>query len=242
MPDTYVLVHGAWHTGELLEPTARHLRSRGHTVHCPTLAGNRPGDDRAAIGLADAARSLLDYLEGERLQDVRLIGHGLGGMVISQVADWALQRIRRLVFVNAFVPHNGQCVNDMLPPQFKALFEQLAGANSNAVMLPFPVWREVFVNDGDLATAQGAYARLNPQPYRTFTDPVALRTELADMQVGKSCVNFQQDASLPPLLSWHPKLSERLGLYRLVEAPGSHEVLFTHPELLAKKIEEAGRD
>lgn len=46
MSDTYVLVHGAWHTGELMEPVAQHLRAWGHTVHCPTLAGNRPGDDR----------------------------------------------------------------------------------------------------------------------------------------------------------------------------------------------------
>lgn len=41
MADTYVLVHGAWHTGELMEPVAQHLRAKGHTVFCPTLAGNR---------------------------------------------------------------------------------------------------------------------------------------------------------------------------------------------------------
>lgn len=44
---TCVLVHGAWHTGELMAPVTAHLRQRGHTVHCPTRAGNRPGDDRA---------------------------------------------------------------------------------------------------------------------------------------------------------------------------------------------------
>lgn len=48
--------------------------------------------------------------------------------------------------------------------------------------------------------------------------------------------------SLPHSMPWHPRLSERLGLFRLAEAPGSHEALFTHPELLAKKIEDAGRD
>jgi pimeloyl-ACP methyl ester carboxylesterase len=242
MADTYVLVHGAWHTGELLEPTAKHLRSRGHTVHCPTLAGNRPGDDRATVGLADAATSLLDFLEQQKLENVRLVGHSYGGMVISQVADWAPQRIRRLVYINGFVPFNGQCLNDMVPGPFKELFDNLAAANNGALMLPFPIWREVFINDGDLALAESSYARLNPQPYRTFTDPVALRTELAAMPMGKSFVNFQQDVSMPHSMPWHPRLSERLGLFRLSEAPGSHEALFTHPELTAKKIEEAGRD
>ena len=61
MADTYVLVHGAWHTGEQLEPVASHLRARGHVVHCPTLAGNQPGDDRSVLGLSEAAQSLVDF-------------------------------------------------------------------------------------------------------------------------------------------------------------------------------------
>jgi len=242
MADTYVLVHGAWHTGELMEPVARHIREKGHVVHCPTLAGNRPDDDRAAIGLADAARSLVDFLEQRNLIDVRLMGHSYGGMVISQAADIVPQRIRRLVYVNAFVPLNGQCLNDMVPPHYKALFDGVAAANGNAVMLPYPIWREAFINDADAALAESSYARLNPHPYRTFTEPVSLRTELAALEIGKSYVNFLQDTAMPHSLPWHPRLSERLGLFRLVEAPGSHETCFTNPALLADKIIEAGRD
>ena len=242
MADTYVLVHGAWHTGELLEPVAAHIRAMGHTVHTPTLAGNRPGDDRAATGLADAARSLVDYLEAHRLENVRLVGHSYGGMVISQAAGSVLHRLRRLVYVNAFVPLNGQCLNDMVPPHYKALFDSVAAASGNAVMLPFPIWREAFINDADLALAESSYAKLNPHPYRTFTEPASLRTELAALEIGKSYLNFQQDAAMPHSMPWHPRLSERLGLFRLVEAPGSHEVWFTNPELTAQKVVEAGRD
>jgi pimeloyl-ACP methyl ester carboxylesterase len=242
MADTYVLVHGAWHTGELLEPVAAHIRGMGHTVHTPTLAGNRPGDDRSAIGLADAVRSLVDYLEAHRLENVRLMGHSYGGMVISQAASLVPRRIRRLVYVNAFVPLNGQCLNDMVPPHYRALFDSVAGASGNAVMLPFPIWREAFINDADLALAESSYAQLNPHPYRTFTEPVSLDTELAALEIGKSYVNFQQDAAMPHSMPWHPRLSERLGLFRLVEAPGSHETCFTNPRLLAQKVVEAGRD
>lgn len=242
MTDTYVLVHGAWHTGEEFEPVAQHLREMGHAVHCPTLAGNRPGDDRARTGLGDAARSLVDYLVQHDLRDVRLVGHSYGGMVISQATDLEPERIRRLVYWNAFVPMNGQCLNDLVPPHYVALFDELAKQNGNAVMLPYPIWREAFINDGDEALARRTYALLNPHPYLTFTEPVRLKTELAALPHGKSYINCRQDTALPQSLGWHPRLSERLGLFRLVESEGSHELCFTHPKLLAQKIAEAGRD
>ena len=242
MPDTYVLVHGAWHTGAELEPTAQYMRAHGHAVHCPTLAGNRPGDDRATVGLHDAVRSLVEFIEGKDLREVRLVGHSYGGMVISQAVMALKDRVRRLVYVNAFVPLDGQCLNDMVPPHYKALFDAIAAANRNAVMLPFPIWREAFINDADLARATSAYEQLNPHPYRTFTEPVQLGMELSALEVGKSYLNFLQDTAMPHGMPWHPRLSERLGLFRLVEAFGSHETWFTHPRLTAEKIIDAGRD
>ena len=242
MSEPYVLVHGAWHTGAEIEPAAQIIRQQGHTVFCPTLAGNRPGDDRSAIGLEDAASSLCDYLRTHDLHDIRLVGHSYGGMVISRVADLMPERIRRLVYVNAFVPLPGESLNDMVPPHYVQLFDALAGANNGAVMLPFPVWREAFINDADLALATSAFARLNLHPYKTFTDKIALSQPLAALQIGKSFVNCQQDTALPHGMPWHPRLSERLGLFRLVECQGSHEVWFTDPQTIANAVVKAGRD
>ena len=242
MSDTYVLVHGAWHTGAELEATAEHLRAAGHTVHCPTLAGNRPGDDRAAVGLAEAVASLVSDIESRDLKEVRLVGHSYGGMVISGAAERLLPRLARLVYVNAFVPQPGECLNDLVPPHYKALFDHIAGANGQAVMLPFEIWREAFINDADLALAQAAYAKLNPHPYRTFTEPSSLSQPLAALPVGKSYLNCVLDVALPASLPWHPRLSERLGLFRYIEAPGSHEAWFTRPAELAQMIIAAGRD
>ncbi len=242
MKNTYVLVHGAWHTGALMEPVAQHLRARGHAVHCPTLVGNRPGDDRGHIGLAQAAQSLVDYLQRHDLTEVRLMGHSYGGMAISKAADLVPERIHRLVYCNAFVPMNGECVKDLVPAHYVALFDSLAAAQNNAVMLPYPIWRESFMNDADAALAEASYAQLNPHPYATFTEPITLKTELAALEIGKSYINARQDTALPHSLPWHPRLSERLGLFRLVECNGGHEMCFTNPSLLAQKIEEAGRD
>lgn len=242
MADTYVLVHGAWHTGAELEAVAQHLRAAGHTVHCPTLAGNRPGDDRAGTTLADAVASLVAFVDGQNLSGVRLVGHSYGGMVISGAAEALQKRLTRLVYVNAFVPQPGECLNDLVPPHYRALFDGVAAANGNAVMLPFEIWREVFINDADLALATSAYARLNPHPYGTFTQASAITQPMAALALGKSYVNCVLDVALPASLPWHPRLSERLGLFRYIECIGSHEAWFTQPAALAQAIEAAGRD
>jgi pimeloyl-ACP methyl ester carboxylesterase len=243
MADTYVLIHGAWHTGAELEAVANHMRRLGHTVHCPTIAGNRSGEDRSRVGLEQAISSIARYIETNQLSAIRLAGHSYGGMIISGIADRMPQRLARLIYINGFVPLDGECLNDMVPAHYIALFDALAAATpDNTVILPFDIWREAFINDADLALAQSSYAQLNPHPYRTFTDKITLRRPLAELAVGKSYLNCQQDIALPHGMPWHPRLSERLGLFRLVECPGSHEMLFSNPALLAQTIMNAGRD
>ena len=202
---TYVLVHGAWHTGAELEPTAAPIRAAGHEVHTPTIAGNRPGDAKT-VGLAEAIKSIVDYLTQKNLKDVILLGHSYGGMVITGVADQVPERIRRLVYWNAFVPNNGESLNDMVPPPFVALFDAIAAQRGDSsVVLPFPIWRDAFINDADLATAQKAYDILNPHPEKTFSDKIALKTNPADMQVAKSYINCMEDTALPHHYGWHPR-------------------------------------
>lgn len=242
MSNTFVIVHGAWHTGAELEPLANVLREAGHSVHCPTLAGNRPDDDRSNIGLEDAIASLVAYIESHDMSDIRLVAHSYGGMVISGAAARVLGRVRRLIYVNAFVPLNGESLTDLAPPVATALFEEVARHNAGAIKLPFEVWRENFINDADLALATSSYEKLNPQPIKTFTDKVVLSQSMAELPVAKSYVNCRQDTAMPHSLPWHPRLSERLGLFRLVECDGSHELLFTDPRRLAYAVMNAARD
>lgn len=240
---TYVLVHGAWHTGELLEDVAKPIRAKGHQVFCPTLAGNRPGDSKKT-GLEEAVKSLADYFDQQRINDAVVMGHSYGGMVISGLVDrLAPGRIRRLVYWNAFVPMSGESLDDMVPPHYAAMFDQIEKERGDgSVVLPYPIWREVFINDADADLAKRAYDKLNPHPAKTFKDKLKLKTELAALQVGKSYLNCTSDVSLPSSMPWHPRLSEKLGLFRYVAMPGSHESCFTNPALLGEKIVEAGRD
>lgn len=241
-PATFVLVHDAYHTGADVEEVANILRDAGNMVYCPTLSGNALGDDRGNSGLEDAISSVTEYLEVNYLTNVRLVGHGYAGMVISGVADRLEKKIRRLVYVNGFVPLNGQSLMDMTPKSQADAAAVIARENGNSLMLPFDIWREVYMNDADLTLALSTYSKLNPHPFNTFTDKISLKRPLSELSMGKSYVNCRQDIVMPHSLPWHPRLSERLGLFRLVEMAGGHETLFTNPGGLAQAIWEASRD
>jgi pimeloyl-ACP methyl ester carboxylesterase len=103
--------------------------------------------------LADAIQSIADYLTENNLGEIVLVGHSYGGMIITGVADEVSDRIRRLVYWNAFFPNDGGSVSDMLPAQYVDLFHAVsADRGDGCVVLPFPIWREAFINDADLET------------------------------------------------------------------------------------------
>ena len=243
---TFVLIHGAWHYGELWEEVARPLRAMGHEVHTPTLSGNGPGEEvDRTVGHADAVASAVDYVLGEDLNDFVLLGHSYGGTIISRMAEELSDRIRRLVYWNAFVLEDGESIEGVSPPHYKGLMDSIAGSGAygpGAVKLPFPVWREAFMNDADLALAEKTYEMTTPHPLRTLTDKVPLRS-FAELQIPRSYLNCTEDIAMPPgEFAWCPRFPARLGLCRLVQMPGGHEACFTAPGLLAEKIVAAGRD
>ena len=146
---TFVLVHGAFQTGDTWGPVAAELRRLGHTVHTPTLVGHGPG---AALDLGhdDGVASLVGYLREHDLSDVVLVGHSIAGSFIAKAAEQVPDSIKRLVFHNAFVPADGSPLAMEFPPEMGAM---MAGMDpSQGFMLPFPLWRELACNDIDLAT------------------------------------------------------------------------------------------
>jgi pimeloyl-ACP methyl ester carboxylesterase len=239
---TFVLVHGSWHDGGAWAPVIKHLQKLGHAAFGPTVAGHGKGVPKN-VNHAQCTQSIVEYILKNDLKDFVLVGHSYGGTIISKVAEAVPERIRRLVFWNAFVCANGHSLNDEVPPHYRALFDQMAKASpDNTVMLPYPIWREAFINDADDALARASYETLSPEPYQPFVDKLDL-TKFYGLQIPKSYLNCTEDTALPHgEWTWHPRMSSRLGLFRLVQMPGSHEAIFSNPTLLAEKFIEAGRD
>jgi pimeloyl-ACP methyl ester carboxylesterase len=243
MPEhQFVLVHGSWHDGSLWGPVADRLRALGHAVETPTIAGHGKGVDEA-VTHEDCVRSIVDAIVEPDLTNVVLVGHSFGGTVIAKVAEQVPERIRRLVFRNAFVPEDGNSLNDEILPDFRQLFEQLAAASDdNTVMLPWPIWREAFINDASENEARAAYEQLSSEPFQPLSAKLDLK-RFYSLEIPRSYLNCTEDIALPHgEYAWHPRFSSRLGLCRLVQMPGSHEVIFTNPRLRAEKLVEAGRD
>jgi pimeloyl-ACP methyl ester carboxylesterase len=108
---TVVIVHGAWGGAWDWRETADSLESLGYETHRVTLTGlgERNHLLSADIDLTTHVTDVANVLRWEELEDVILVGHSYGGMVITGVAEVVPERIRRLVYLDAFLPMDGEC-------------------------------------------------------------------------------------------------------------------------------------
>jgi pimeloyl-ACP methyl ester carboxylesterase len=137
---TFVLVHGAWHGGwcwRLVRPLLK-----GHEVFTPSLTGlgDRSHLARPDIDLDTHIADVVSLLEMEDLRDVVLVGHSYGGMVITGAADRAHQRIRRLVYLDAFVPEDGKCLLDYAIPERAARMREEGEKTGSVAPPPLSLW------------------------------------------------------------------------------------------------------
>ncbi len=121
---TFVLVHGAWSGGWGYTKTARLMRAQGHEVWVPTLTGlgERSHLSHPGITLSVHIQDVVNVFEYEDLTDVILVGHSYGGMVITGVSSRCADRIRTLVYLDAFLPENGQALWDIAGEQGRAFY------------------------------------------------------------------------------------------------------------------------
>lgn len=114
-PETYVLVHGAWNAGFGFKKIDQMLRAEGHTVYRPTLTGLGERSHLASpdIDLDTHIQDVVNLMVWEDLKDVILVGRSYGGMVITGVVDRVPERIKQVVYLDAFLPMNGESLLDI---------------------------------------------------------------------------------------------------------------------------------
>jgi pimeloyl-ACP methyl ester carboxylesterase len=113
----FVLVQGAWIGGWYWRPIMQGLRKLGHEAYAPTLTGlgERIHLMSPNINLDTHVADVVNLIKYENLSDIVLVGHSYGGMVITGVADALPDRIKSLVYLDAFVPKNGEALVNFLP-------------------------------------------------------------------------------------------------------------------------------
>ncbi|WP_280381992.1 alpha/beta fold hydrolase [Nocardia wallacei] len=125
---TYLLVHGAFHGGWAWQRVTPLLASAGHRVHAPSLVGlgERAQELTRYVGLDTHVDDLARLVTTEDLTDVILVGHSYAGIVITALADRMPGRIAELVYVDTFVPRDGEAVADIMPLMVEAFAQQAA--------------------------------------------------------------------------------------------------------------------
>jgi pimeloyl-ACP methyl ester carboxylesterase len=170
----FVLVHGAWHGGWCWVRVAQQLRLYGHRVVTPTLTGlgERAHLLTRDIDLDTHITDIAAVIETEELRDVVLCGHSYGGCVIAGVADRAADSLSAVVYLDAFIPADGQCMIDLVPPKGAAAMTALAHEKGEGWKVP-PRSAESF----QVASAEDrdwVDRRCVPHPFATMTQPVRL--------------------------------------------------------------------
>ncbi len=178
---TYVLVHGAWQTAATWDLVTPKLEAAGHRVVVPLLSGleNDSTPLSPAIGLQTHIDDVLRALVDENLQDAILVGHSYAGMILTSVAEHARQRLSRLVYVDAFVPSDGQSAMDLFPEAFAQRLRQRADAEGEGWLLrggeaTLDVWGLKPGEKRDFTRA-----RLSDFSLRCFTNAVRLPANAA---------------------------------------------------------------
>ena len=158
-PRTFVLVHGAWHGGWCWRRVADRLRTKGHYVIAPALSGvgERSHLKPEDIGLMTQVDDVVGEMKWRDLDDVVLVGHSYGGMVITGVAEQMRERIAAIVYLDAFVPGDGQALADLVNKR-TAWPEPVT---------PAPPATYFHVNEKDAAWVQ---SKLTAHPTQCFTD------------------------------------------------------------------------
>jgi pimeloyl-ACP methyl ester carboxylesterase len=232
---TFILVHGAWHGGWCWRHIAPLLRARGHEVQAPDLPGH--GDDPAPAGgqtldsYAARILSLLDSCSG----DVVLVSHSLGGLVISAVAEARPERLRRLVYVTAFLPRDGDSLVGIcsVDPDNPLNAATIRTPDGRCVTVDPERVGEIFYADcpaEDLAFAQ---ARLGPEPLAVMFQTVQVTPERFG-RVPRAYIHCSKDVALPKFVQ--EQMVAASPCRTVLTLPTGHSPFFAAPEKLAEQL------
>ena len=148
----YVLIHGAWHGSWCWTRVRRLLAAGAHRVFTPTLTGvgERSHLLSRDVGLDTHVADVANLMIWEDLRDIVLVGHSYGGIVARHVADRMPDRINSLIYLDAFVPENGNALCDYLPDNGKR-DRELAVAHGDGWKVPLLPASVFAVNAADAA-------------------------------------------------------------------------------------------
>ena len=176
---TFLFVHGAWHGGWCWKALEAQLRAAGHETHASILTGlgERAHLAHAVIDADSHVEDILAVIKWRELDDIVLVGHSYGGLIITGVAGRTPEKIKALVYLDAFVPvESGRSLfADANPERFAGFEAQLSGGGFLISPDYFDAWTD------DLAKKAWLKTMRTPNPVECFRKGVTLTGREAEV-------------------------------------------------------------
>lgn len=235
-----VLIHGAWHGAWCWRRVLPGLRAAGHEAHAVTLTGvgERAHLLRPDLRLRDHIADVLGLIDAEELgDDLVLVGHSYGGLVMTGVADALLARglkPRHLVYVDAVTPHPGESWSSQHAPEtVRARLEAAAQRPDGAMPPPDAA---VFGLDG--ADRDWVNRRQTPQPAGVYQDRLDFdAARIATLP--RTFIDCTAPA-LPTIAVMRERVRREPG-WQVVELATGHDPMISAPEALVKLLLDCAR-
>ncbi len=230
----YVLVHGAWHGAWAWSRVSPLLRSAGHSVSTPTLAGlgERAHHAPGSCGLAVHVRDVVQHLEMEDLRQVVLVGHSYAGCVVSGVLAARTGRVGHAVYLDAFALRQAEALATFVPPAVRQEYEALAARDALVPPPPKAAWAERW-GMSDPALREWAAARITPQAARSFVESVT-GDPAADAGVRASYLKCARNSN--PGFVAQAARAKQDARFRYAELDAHHNAMVTQPDDLVQAL------
>lgn len=229
---TFVLVHGAWGGAHGFRHVRKLLRAAGHDVTTPCLSGigERVHLASPLVNLSTHVRDVVNHVLYEDLNDIVLVGFSYGGFVVIGALEHIAERIKHLVFLDAFVPKNGDTAQGLsrgLGRSATTLGEdwQVAGPS-----------REY----DDRAEAEWMRARRTSHPKGCFTEAVYLSQPLESFAFTRTFIKATCSSETDPGEPAFRRAAldaQASSAWRYFEIPTNHMVASNQPEEMARLLE-----
>jgi pimeloyl-ACP methyl ester carboxylesterase len=227
----FVLVHGTGCGGWCWWFIVPLLRAAGYDVYTPTLTGLGASShllhELDRISLDTHVKDVTNTLFYEDLSEVVLVGHSYGGMVITGVAAKEPRRLAQLVYLDAYLPLEGENEIALWPPDQKEKYR----ADLAAGIRFRPPIASSMLGITDPKMSEWVQERLTPHPYSTYEDPPASGTP-ESTSIPRTYIH----CTIGYFSSWMEPFAARarkLGWNVYTMAAG-HGVMITHPNELAE--------
>lgn len=232
---TIVLAHGAWSAAWAWKKVRPLMATAGHTFFTPTYTGlgERAHLANPSNDLNTHIEDVLGVLEYEDLRDIVLLGHSYGGMVATGVADRARDRIAHLIYLDAFVPKDGQSLADLVPQAQRDRMKDGAKNGDGWRVPPSPTPEDT--SEADKAWV--ATKRL-PQSIKCFETPLTFHN--GDLTLPRSYIQAMKYTN-GPFGQFAQRAKTEPG-WKAYEIDSSHSPNITAPDQLMTVLEKVIRE